>query len=141
RRLRRQARRVERQQVRRRPGQGPRRPPGRAAGDDEPRRQLIGWFDRLDPFARRADRRRRAAATRAVAQSAVAEDALSAPAAAGAAEGQFGTPGAPLNRRSPFLVGLIGGFGVLVAYGFVQSLARLSQVLTLLAVSLFLALG
>jgi predicted PurR-regulated permease PerM len=35
----------------------------------------------------------------------------------------------------------VGGFGVLVAYGLVQSLARLSQVLTLLAVALFLALG
>jgi predicted PurR-regulated permease PerM len=55
--------------------------------------------------------------------------------------GGFGTPGAPLNRRSPFYIGLLGGFGVLVAYGLVQSLARLSQVLTLLAVALFLALG
>ena len=55
--------------------------------------------------------------------------------------GQFGTPGAPLNRRSPFYIGFVGGVGVLVAYGLVQSLARLSQVLTLLAVALFLALG
>ena len=55
--------------------------------------------------------------------------------------GQYGTPGAPLNRRSPFYVGLVGGLGVLVAYGLVQSLVRVSQVLTLLAVALFLALG
>lgn len=55
--------------------------------------------------------------------------------------GQFGTPGAPLNRRSPFYIGFVGGVGVLVAYGLVQSLARLSQVLTLLAIALFLALG
>jgi predicted PurR-regulated permease PerM len=55
--------------------------------------------------------------------------------------GAFGAPGAPLNRRSPFYIGLLGGFGVLFAYGLVQSLARLSQVLTLLAVALFLALG
>jgi predicted PurR-regulated permease PerM len=58
-----------------------------------------------------------------------------------AADGEYGTPGAPLNRRSPFYVGLLGGLGLLVAYGFVQSLVRLSQVLTLLAVALFLALG
>jgi predicted PurR-regulated permease PerM len=56
-------------------------------------------------------------------------------------ETEFGVPGAPLNRRSPFYIGLFGGLGVLVAYGFVQSLARLSQVLTLLAIALFLALG
>ena len=55
--------------------------------------------------------------------------------------GQYGTPGAPLNRRSPFYIGLVGGLGVLVAYGLVQSLVRVSQVLTLLAVALFLALG
>jgi predicted PurR-regulated permease PerM len=38
-------------------------------------------------------------------------------------------------------VGLTGGLGLAVAYGLVQTLARLSQVLTLLAVALFLALG
>ena len=58
-----------------------------------------------------------------------------------AADSEYGAPGAPLNRRSPFYVGLLGGLGLLVAYGFVQSIVRLSQVLTLLAVALFLALG
>jgi predicted PurR-regulated permease PerM len=66
---------------------------------------------------------------------------LAAADAGGAAGGQYGRPGAPLNRHSPFYIGLFGGLGVLVAYGLVQSLARLSQVLTLLAVALFLALG
>jgi predicted PurR-regulated permease PerM len=60
---------------------------------------------------------------------------------AGVSEPEFGHPGAPLNRRSPFYVGLLGGLGVAVAYGLVMSLARVSQVITLLAISIFLALG
>jgi predicted PurR-regulated permease PerM len=55
--------------------------------------------------------------------------------------GAFGQPGRPLNRRSPFYVGLVGGLGVIVAYGLAQLLLDLSQVLTLLVLSLFLALG
>jgi predicted PurR-regulated permease PerM len=55
--------------------------------------------------------------------------------------GDFGAPGHPLNRRSPFYVGLVGGLGLLAAYGIVQLLAGLSQVVTLLVISLFLALG
>jgi predicted PurR-regulated permease PerM len=60
---------------------------------------------------------------------------------AGNGTGSFGTPGRPLNRRSPFYVGLVGGLGVIVAYGLAQLLLDLSQVLTLLVLSLFLALG
>jgi predicted PurR-regulated permease PerM len=55
--------------------------------------------------------------------------------------GEFGSPGRPLNRRSPFYVGLVGGLGVIVAYGLAQLLLGLSQVLTLLVLSLFIALG
>jgi predicted PurR-regulated permease PerM len=58
-----------------------------------------------------------------------------------AATGAFGTPGRPINRRSPFYVGLVGGLGLIVAYGLAQLLLGLSQVLTLLVLSLFLALG
>jgi predicted PurR-regulated permease PerM len=54
---------------------------------------------------------------------------------------RLGTPGHPLNRQSPFYLGFVGAIGVLVAYGLVTLLTRLSSVLTLLAVSLFLALG
>jgi predicted PurR-regulated permease PerM len=59
----------------------------------------------------------------------------------GVEEPEFGRPGAPLNRRSPYYVGLVGGLGLLTAYGLVLSLAKLSQVITLLAVAIFLALG
>lgn len=57
------------------------------------------------------------------------------------ASGGFGTPGKPLNRRSPFFVGFVGALGVLVAYGLVHAITMITSVLTLLVVSLFLALG
>ena len=49
--------------------------------------------------------------------------------------------GSPLNRSSPFYLGLVGGLGVLIAYGLWQMLATLDTVLTLLVVALFLALA
>jgi predicted PurR-regulated permease PerM len=52
----------------------------------------------------------------------------------------LGTPGAPMNRRSPFYLGLFGGLGVLVAIGLLSILQQLGPVLTLVVVSLFLAL-
>ncbi len=53
----------------------------------------------------------------------------------------LGQPGAPLNRQSPFYVGFVGAVGVLLALGLVRVVTQLSSVLTLLVVSLFLALG
>lgn len=54
---------------------------------------------------------------------------------------RFGRPGRPLNRGHPFYVGFVGAVGVLVAIGLVETVTQLSQVITLLVVSLFLALG
>lgn len=56
-------------------------------------------------------------------------------------DGRFGRPGRAFSRQHPFFVGFVGAVGVLLAYGLVQVLSQLAQVLTLLAVSLFLALG
>lgn len=53
----------------------------------------------------------------------------------------FGTPGRPINRRSPFYIGFVGALGVFVAYGLVHALTMVTSVLTLLVVALFLALG
>ena len=53
----------------------------------------------------------------------------------------YGQAGRPLNRHSPFYVGFFGAIGVLVAYGLWNAIGQLSQVLTLLVVSLFLALA
>ena len=49
--------------------------------------------------------------------------------------------GRPLNRTSPFYLGLLGGLGVLSAYGLWQAFAALDTVITLLVVALFLALA
>jgi predicted PurR-regulated permease PerM len=49
--------------------------------------------------------------------------------------------GRPINRHSPFYVGLVGGLGVLTAYGLWQAVAQLDTVITLLVVALFLALA
>jgi predicted PurR-regulated permease PerM len=46
-----------------------------------------------------------------------------------------------LNRRSPFIVGLLGAAGVAVTYGLVQLLMASSEVLVLLGLALFLAVG
>ena len=71
---------------------------------------------------------------------AAADEAATSTIGTGVGDG-FGTPGRPLNRRSPFFVGFVGALGVLAAYGLVQTITRISSVLILLVTSLFLALG
>jgi predicted PurR-regulated permease PerM len=51
------------------------------------------------------------------------------------------TLGDPLNRRSPFIVGLMAGLGLLAAYGLVHMLLELTEILTFILMALFLALG
>ena len=53
----------------------------------------------------------------------------------------YGTAGRPLNRQSPFYVGFVGAFGVLVAYGLFKALGQLTQVITLLVVAFFMTLA
>jgi len=53
----------------------------------------------------------------------------------------FGRPGRPLSRRSPFFLGLFGALGVATAYLLVSALVGAQQVLVLLLVAAFLALG
>jgi predicted PurR-regulated permease PerM len=53
----------------------------------------------------------------------------------------FGRPGRPLRRTSPFYLGFVGGLGVLSAYVVAQAILQARQVLVLIAVSLFLAVG
>lgn len=64
-----------------------------------------------------------------------------AAAAASTPEAPLGRPGRPLNRRSPFIVGLLGAAGVAVTYGLVQLLIASREVLILIGLSLFLAIG
>jgi predicted PurR-regulated permease PerM len=53
----------------------------------------------------------------------------------------LGTTGEPLNRRSPFLIGMSGAAGVAVIYALVQIIAGLQDVLVLIGLALFLAIG
>ena len=53
----------------------------------------------------------------------------------------YGTAGRPLNRQSPFYVGFVGAFGVLLAYGLYRALGQLTQVITLVIVAFFLTLA
>jgi predicted PurR-regulated permease PerM len=53
----------------------------------------------------------------------------------------LGTPGPPLNARSPFMWGLLGGLGFLVALLVGSIVSRISSVLVLVVVALFLAVG
>jgi predicted PurR-regulated permease PerM len=53
----------------------------------------------------------------------------------------FGRPGRPLTRSHPFVFGFYGALGVLVAYMLVQALHNALQVIILIIVALFLAVG
>lgn len=55
--------------------------------------------------------------------------------------GRFGLPGVPVNRAHPFYLGFTGALGVLLAIWLVGLVGRLSSMLTLVVVALFLALG
>ena len=53
----------------------------------------------------------------------------------------LGTPGRPLNHRSPFMWGLLGGIGALVALWLGTIVVAISSVVILVVVALFLAVG
>ena len=72
------------------------------------------------------------------------ETAAETPSEPGAGQGEgrrFGAAGRPLNRQSPFYVGFVGAFGVIIALGLWHLLGRLSAVLTLIVVAFFLTLA
>ncbi|HEY3529931.1 MAG TPA: AI-2E family transporter [Nocardioides sp.] len=54
---------------------------------------------------------------------------------------ELGEPGPPLNNRSPFMWGLLGGIGALVALWIGLMVTRISGVILLVVVALFLAVG
>jgi predicted PurR-regulated permease PerM len=55
--------------------------------------------------------------------------------------GGLGAPGRPVNRRSPFMIGMTGAFGVAVAYGLVEVALRARSVLIIIGLALFIAVG
>ncbi len=54
---------------------------------------------------------------------------------------RYGVPGLPVSRAHPFYIGFMGAVGVLVAWWLLGLLGRLTSVLTLVGIALFLALA
>ncbi len=55
--------------------------------------------------------------------------------------GGLGSPGQPVNRRSPFFVGMMAAAGVAVTYGLAELAIRARSVLVLIGLALFFAAG
>jgi predicted PurR-regulated permease PerM len=54
---------------------------------------------------------------------------------------QFGRPGRPIRRDSPFMLGFLGALGVFLAWFLTQAIVQARGVIILIVVSLFLAIG
>jgi predicted PurR-regulated permease PerM len=68
-------------------------------------------------------------------------EALASAAAVAGETGGLGSPGPPLNRRSPFFIGLTAAAGVAVTIGVAELLISARSVLFLLGLAVFLAAG
>jgi len=55
--------------------------------------------------------------------------------------GTLGRPGPPMNRRSPFFIGMAGAVGVAVTFGVVELIAQAGSILTLIGMAFFVAVG
>jgi predicted PurR-regulated permease PerM len=55
--------------------------------------------------------------------------------------GRLGTPGRPLNTRTPFMIGIQAAAGVAVAYGMVELFLKARSVLILIGLAFFIAAG
>jgi predicted PurR-regulated permease PerM len=56
-------------------------------------------------------------------------------------DGEYGRPGPRFDRRSPFWIGLMGGLGVGVAFAVGWSIVSAREILLLIALALFTAIG
>jgi predicted PurR-regulated permease PerM len=56
-------------------------------------------------------------------------------------DAMLGTPGPPVDKRSPFMWGLLGAAGVAVTYAAVHMIVISASILALIGLSLFLAIG
>ncbi len=70
-----------------------------------------------------------------------AEDNLTQALVAAERTDGMGRPGRPLDRRSPFFIGMTAAAGVAVTYGMVELLIRARSVLVLIGLALFIAAG
>jgi predicted PurR-regulated permease PerM len=69
------------------------------------------------------------------------QEALETAAKVAEKTGGLGTPGRPVNRRSPFMIGLTAAFGVAVAYGLIELTIRARSVLIIIGLAMFIAAG
>jgi predicted PurR-regulated permease PerM len=69
------------------------------------------------------------------------QEALETAAEVAERTGGLGEPGRPVNRRSPFMIGLYGAFGVAVAYGLIELVVRARSVLIIIGLAFFIAAG
>jgi predicted PurR-regulated permease PerM len=69
------------------------------------------------------------------------QEALETAAAVAEETGGLGDPGRPINRRSPFMIGMLGAFGVAVTYGLVELFIRARAVLIIIGLAMFIAAG
>jgi predicted PurR-regulated permease PerM len=69
------------------------------------------------------------------------QEALETAAALAEETGGLGTPGRPVNRRSPFMIGMLAAFGVAVAYGLIELIIGARSVLIIIGLALFVATG
>jgi len=69
------------------------------------------------------------------------QEALETAAEVAEKTGGMGQPGRPVNRRSPFMIGLYGAFGVAVAYGLIELIVRARSVLIIIGLAFFIAAG
>jgi predicted PurR-regulated permease PerM len=83
----------------------------------------------------------RAASAEDQAGADVMSEAAEAAAAVAAESGGLGNPGRPLDRRSPFFIGMAAAAGVAVTYGVVELIVRARAVLVLIGLALFIAAG
>ena len=89
---------------------------------------------------RARDRERQQDEDRAQGEARV-QEAVEEAAAVAEETGGLGVPGRPINRRSPFMIGMAGAFGVAVTYGLVELFIRARSVLILIGLALFIAAG
>jgi predicted PurR-regulated permease PerM len=55
--------------------------------------------------------------------------------------GRYGRAGQPFDRRNPFMFGLLGGLGVIVAYAIFLGVRNAASILVLIFIALFVAIG
>jgi predicted PurR-regulated permease PerM len=74
-------------------------------------------------------------------QDARIQEALETAAAVAEETGGLGKPGRPINKRSPFMIGMTGALGVAVAYGLIELVIGARSVLIIIGLAIFIAVG